>query len=65
MERLKEFYMEIRSASEAEDSPIAITARQLESLIRISEARARAALREKILVEDAEHAIAIMKRSLE
>ena len=33
--------------------------------MRISEARARAALREKVLAEDAEHAIAIMKRSLE
>ena len=64
-ERLKNFYLEMRSASEAEGSPIAITARQLESLVRISEARARAALRQEILVEDAEHAIAIMKRSLE
>jgi len=31
-ERLKNFYLEMRSASEAEGSPIAITARQLESL---------------------------------
>ncbi len=65
MEKLKEFYMEMRSASEAEGSPIAITARQLESLVRISEARARAALRDRVLPEDAEHAIAIMRRSLE
>ena len=65
MEKLKEFYMEMRSASEAEGSPIAITARQLESLVRISEARARAALRDHVLPEDAEHAIAIMRRSLE
>ena len=63
--RLREFYLEMRSASEAEASPIAITARQLESLVRISEARARAALREEITAEDAEHAIAIMRRSLE
>jgi len=65
LSRLKDFYLEMRAASEAEGSPIAITARQLESLVRISEARARAALREKVLAEDAEHAIAIMKRSLE
>ncbi len=65
LSRLKDFYLEMRSASEAEGSPIAITARQLESLVRVSEARARAALREKVLAEDAEHAIAIMKRSLE
>jgi len=65
LRHLKDFYLEMRSASEAEGSPIAITARQLESLVRIAEARARVALREEILDEDAEHAIAIMKRSLE
>ncbi len=64
-ERLKDFYLKMRSVSEAEGSPIAITARQLESLVRIAEARARAALREHVLVDDAEHAIAIMKSSLE
>ena len=63
--RLKEFYLEMRSASEVEGSPIAITARQLESLVRISEARAKAALREKVISDDADHAIAIMKSSLE
>ena len=65
MERLKEFYLTMRSASEGEGSPIAITARQLEALVRIAEARARAALRNAVLAEDAEAAIAIMKRSLE
>ena len=64
LERLKEFYLAMRSASEAEGAPIAITARQLESLIRIAEARARAALRGEVLAEDAEAAIAIMRRSL-
>jgi len=65
LERLKEFYLIMRSASETEGTPIAITARQLESLVRIAEARARAALRGQILAEDAEAAVAIMKRSLE
>jgi len=65
MERLKEFYLEMRAASEGEGSPIAITARQLEALVRIAEARARAALRNVVLPEDAEAAINIMKRSLE
>jgi replicative DNA helicase Mcm len=55
----------MRSASEAEGSPVAITARQLESLVRIAEARARAALRKEVTAEDAEAAVAIMKRSLE
>ncbi len=61
---LSDFYMAMRSASEGEGSPIAITARQLESLIRISEARARVALRNKVTAEDAEAAVAIMQRSL-
>ncbi len=65
VQRLRDFYLAMRSASETEGSPIAITARQLESLVRIAEARARAALREEILAEDAEAAIAIMKKSLE
>jgi len=63
--RLGDFYLAMRSASEAEGSPVAITARQLESLVRIAEARARVALRKEVTVEDAEAAIAIMKKSLE
>ncbi|MEM2999861.1 MAG: minichromosome maintenance protein MCM [Candidatus Bathyarchaeia archaeon] len=63
--RLGEFYLAMRSASETEGSPVAITARQLESLVRIAEARARVALRKEVTAEDAEAAIAIMKRSLE
>ena len=65
LKRLSEFYLAMRSASEAEGSPVAITARQLESLVRIAEARARVALRKEVVAEDAEAAIAIMKRSLE
>jgi len=64
VERLKSFYLSMRSVSETEGAPIAITARQLESLVRIAEARARAALRKEITAEDAEAAIAIMQRSL-
>lgn len=65
LQRIRDFYLAMRSASETEGSPIAITARQLESLVRIAEARARAALRKEILAEDAEAAVAIMNRSLE
>ena len=65
VQRLKDFYLAMRSASESEGSPVAITARQLESLVRIAEAKARVALRKEVLSEDAEAAITIMKRSLE
>ncbi len=65
LKRLSDFYLAMRNASETEGSPVAITARQLESLVRIAEARARVALRKEVTAEDAEAAIAIMKRSLE
>jgi replicative DNA helicase Mcm len=65
IKRLNDFYLAMRSASEAEGSPVAITARQLESLVRTAEARARVALRNEVAAEDAEAAVAIMKRSLE
>ncbi len=65
LERLRDFYLNMRSASEAEGTPIAITARQLESMVRLAEARARVAFRKEVLAEDAEAAITIMKRSLE
>ncbi len=64
LKRLSDFYLAMRGASETEGSPVAITARQLESLVRIAEARARVALRKEVTAEDAEAAIAIMKRSL-
>jgi replicative DNA helicase Mcm len=64
LRRLNDFYLATRSASETEGSPVAITARQLESLVRLAESRARVALRKEVLAEDAEASIAIMKRSL-
>ncbi|MFP3984553.1 MAG: minichromosome maintenance protein MCM [Candidatus Bathyarchaeia archaeon] len=65
-QRLKEFYLEMRAVTEKiEGSPIAITARQLESLVRLAEARARIALRKEVTAEDAEAAIVIMNKSLE
>jgi replicative DNA helicase Mcm len=65
LDSLKDFYLRMRSASETEGTPVAITARQLESLVRLSEARARVALRENVTLEDAERAVDIMKISLE
>jgi len=66
-EELRNFYMKMRksSASNDQDMAISITARQLESLVRIAEARARLHLREEVSIEDVEAAINLMKRSLE
>jgi len=64
MQRLRDFYLMMR-VSGTEGAPVAITPRQLESLVRVAEARARVALRKEVLAEDAEAAIAIMRRSLE
>ncbi len=62
---LKEFYLKMRSTSSTADSPIAITPRQLEALIRLSECRARSFLRKDVTVEDAESIIRLMTFSLQ
>ena len=66
IKRLQEFYLEMRKAGGNNDneSPVAITARQLESLIRISEAHAKIKLKTEVTIEDAEAAITIMRKSL-
>ncbi len=56
MDKLEDFYLNIRTSG-SDSNTIPITARQLESLIRLSEASARAHLREKVVKEDAERAI--------
>jgi len=65
--RLEQFYLKMRDASaeSGEASPIMITARQLESLIRLTEARARLRLSEETSLEDAEIAIFLLQYSLE
>ena len=64
---IKAFYKKMRAASleGGEASAISISARQLESIVRISEARARMRLDETVSYEDAEAAVNIMNRSLE
>ncbi|NXE22737.1 MCM8 helicase, partial [Ardeotis kori] len=60
---LQEFYLELRKQNQGIDST-PITTRQLESLIRLTEARSRLELREKSTKEDAEDVIEIMKYSM-
>lgn len=65
VERINSFYLQMRKASTEANSPLAIGPRQLEALTRLSEARAKAALRENVTVEDAEAAIALTMKYLQ
>lgn len=56
----QDFYLELRKQHQTRDST-PITTRQLESLIRLTEARARLELREEATKHDAEDVIQIMK----
>ncbi|CAJ1066760.1 DNA helicase MCM8%2C partial [Xyrichtys novacula] len=60
---LQDFYLSLRSQAHSADAT-PITTRQLESLIRLSEARARLDLRETATKSDAEDVVEIMKHSL-
>jgi replicative DNA helicase Mcm len=64
IKHIEEFYLEMRSKTDTTASPVAITPRQLEALIRIAEARAKVALHREVTVEDAQAVILLMKRSL-
>ncbi len=71
--KIKDFYVEMRKKGIAMDEEggdvlfetIAITPRQLEALIRLSEARARMHLRKEVTAEDAEMAIKLVNIMLE
>ncbi len=63
-EKIKRFYVELRNlpvSTEGTLRPIPISARQLQALIRMSEASARMRLSETVTVEDSERAIEIIK----
>ncbi|KAI5054214.1 hypothetical protein GOP47_0030893, partial [Adiantum capillus-veneris] len=60
---LGDFYLELRKHSHSADGT-PITARQLESLVRLAEARARLELRDTITEQDAKDVVEIMKESL-
>ncbi|MBI2084591.1 MAG: minichromosome maintenance protein MCM [Candidatus Aenigmarchaeota archaeon] len=62
-ETIKNFYLGLRGKS-GEDSPISITPRQYEALIRMAEASAKIQLREEVTEEDALRSIELMKTSL-
>ncbi|KAH7866667.1 hypothetical protein Vadar_023432 [Vaccinium darrowii] len=62
-EILQKFYLKLRDHNTTADGT-PITARQLESLVRLAEARARLELREEITAQDALDVVEIMKESL-
>ncbi len=61
MSTLETYYVNIRKLGEGEESSVPITARQLEALIRMAEASARARLSPIVRKEDAERAIKIVE----
>jgi replicative DNA helicase Mcm len=63
-ERIVQFYVQMRAKSREPDSPIAITARQLEALIRLAEAEAKMRLSPVVEAEDADRAIRLFMKYL-
>jgi replicative DNA helicase Mcm len=57
---LEDYYVRVRRQGEEPDAPIPITARQLEALVRMSEAAAKARLSDVVRPEDAQRAVRIM-----
>ncbi|AIF69489.1 hypothetical protein PAP_05430 [Palaeococcus pacificus DY20341] len=69
MDEIKRYYIRMRKRAKVGNSeegvkPMPITARQLEALIRLSEAHARMRLSDVVTREDAKEAIAIMEYAL-
>ncbi len=63
-EVIENFYVDLRKSAQGGDAPVPITARQLESLVRLAEARAKMGLRSKVTKEDAQAAVRLMEESL-
>lgn len=66
LEEIKEFFVKMRNAgvTEGEIRAIPVSARQLEALVRLSEASARLRLSDKVLKKDARRAIDLLKYCL-
>ncbi len=61
---LQEFYVGMRGGAAEDDSPVPITARQLEALIRLSEASSRIRLGTEVTGVDAKRAITIQQKCM-
>jgi replicative DNA helicase Mcm len=62
---IRQYYLKMRSLSGSSESPVVITPRQLEGLVRLAEARARSFLRDRVEAEDAQAIIRLMTLSLQ
>ncbi|MGI0053562.1 MAG: ATP-binding protein, partial [Thermoplasmata archaeon] len=58
---LEDFYVRVRKQGEGDHAPVPITARQLEALVRLSEASARSRLSARVELADAERATRIVE----
>ncbi|WP_049902642.1 minichromosome maintenance protein MCM [Halorubrum distributum] len=63
-DRITEFYVDLRSKGADDDGPVPVTARKLETLVRLSEASARVRLSDTIEVEDADRVIELVESCL-
>ena len=64
MDRLIEFYLGLRRQGEDRDSPVPVTARQLEALVRLCEASARMRLSDVVTIDDAKRVIRVVESCL-
>jgi len=65
-DRIRDFYIELRSQGyDSEDSPIPVTKRKLQALVRLSQASARVRLSDEVSVDDAQRACQLMLQSMQ
>ncbi len=65
VDTIQDFYVNLRNSGNVEgNGSIPVTARQLEGIVRLAEARARIALRDTVTKQDAQKAIDLIKYSL-
>jgi len=64
IEILQEFYVGMRGSAEDDDSPVPITARQLEALVRLSEANCKIRLGDEVTAADAKRAIKLQQECM-
>ena len=62
---IEDFYVDLRSQGTDSDSPVPVTARKLEALVRLAEASARVRLSDTVEQEDVDRILEIVTASLE